>query len=524
MIDVLPPQPAAPAPGRHSARPVSSDDRSNDRFDDILASVDDRREPAPLHDRPSAGRGRRAAAHREPVGAHDGPGGVIVPVDRPAHRPDPVTTDDQRGRAETEPARVGATRSGASATTPADGPVRSGARAAGGSVLPTGSLATTATGGPDAGPATDIGIPALPDGPAPLTAADLDLLGAAAPAGDEPPVTTGMIFDPTTGTATEVPLDPAANGAAEAPPTANAPTATTAPPPDGPAPLDAPVDAPVEPPTGGIVPITDGSTAAGGDPSTGTGLQDAPAATVAPPPDGPAPIDTPPPGPETAVSDGTIVDVDPTPATPAKSAIDHRPDDRLGRPSAAASPVAVAAADPSSHSAHREPTGHDHPDQPAGLNPITAASRPVAAQAVTPPAPAMPASAADVRAVHDQILDHITHQREISEGVHELVLDLEPAELGRLRLELTMDKGTLHVQIRADDDAARHLLSSSLGDLRDALADAGVNPGHVGVDGRGANPSGGGRSDRGAAPADGPAPRARTIRRLNAEQALDVLL
>jgi flagellar hook-length control protein FliK len=133
--------------------------------------------------------------------------------------------------------------------------------------------------------------------------------------------------------------------------------------------------------------------------------------------------------------------------------------------------------------------------------------------------------------VVDQLVAHVSPLAGAAEGTHELTLELRPAELGAVRLEVTLDDGVLSVRVHADDPASRRLLAQSLGDLRHALADAGISAGsldvgdpHAGAEARGrdgdrSSPGRGG--DRPPAADDAPRP---ARGRASSTSAVDVLL
>jgi flagellar hook-length control protein FliK len=93
-----------------------------------------------------------------------------------------------------------------------------------------------------------------------------------------------------------------------------------------------------------------------------------------------------------------------------------------------------------------------------------------AAPAPTPPAP-----------VAQQLVEHVTALATGPDGTHELTIELAPADLGRVQLEVRLGDGVLDVRVHADDPGTRRLLAGSLGDLRSALSEAGIAAGHLDV-------------------------------------------
>ncbi len=128
---------------------------------------------------------------------------------------------------------------------------------------------------------------------------------------------------------------------------------------------------------------------------------------------------------------------------------------------------------------------HDVPG--SRIEPTIAHAGPAAA--APPPAPATPAAASAPAApvtappppVVDQLVGHVTPFIDGPDGSHEITIELAPAELGRVRLRVTLDDGMVHVRLHADDPASRRLLARSMSELRHALTDAGVHAGDLDV-------------------------------------------
>ena len=99
----------------------------------------------------------------------------------------------------------------------------------------------------------------------------------------------------------------------------------------------------------------------------------------------------------------------------------------------------------------------------------------------------------------DQIVSAVVPLHGRGDGRHEVTLELRPDHLGAIRVEVSVEHQTVHLTLHAAEAATGRLLSAALGDLRAALAEAGLTTGHVGV-----GPDGGGwtAQRRPAAPDD----------------------
>lgn len=71
---------------------------------------------------------------------------------------------------------------------------------------------------------------------------------------------------------------------------------------------------------------------------------------------------------------------------------------------------------------------------------------------------------------------------ENAEGSKDIVIHLEPKELGKLVVKLTAQEGIISVKIVAESSETRSLLESNLTNLRQSLADQGIKYGSVEVD------------------------------------------
>jgi flagellar export protein FliJ len=217
----------------------------------------------------------------------------------------------------------------------------------------------------------------------------------------------------------------------------------------------------------------------GADPAT------PPAASAPPPVDAPAPDpsvvpDTPIATPETRTDlaanvAAALTIVDGTAGASASAA------DTGTAPRVAAAPgetAATALAPTQQHIA--PPVAHPSPN--------AAQSTPVATEVVRAPATPTPA------APQEQVVAVLQPIQQRPDGVYRLRLELHPAELGRVDIEVELRAGVLHANLRAEHATAAHALRDAIADLRSRLEAQGVRAGEVTVDGRG--PGGGGNADR----------------------------
>lgn len=164
-------------------------------------------------------------------------------------------------------------------------------------------------------------------------------------------------------------------------------------------------------------------------------------------------------------------------------------------------------------------------DAPMPVN----APAPPATVAVTSAAVATPAQAPTPTPVPAQLVDHVTPLLNKGDGIHEVTIELDPVDLGRVRLEVTLDDGVVSVRVHADDPATRRLLASSIHELRASLTEAGVSAGDLDVRdgdiGGRERPETGERRRHGSAHDDGRStPGDRPRPRTSSRSALDVLL
>ena len=64
---------------------------------------------------------------------------------------------------------------------------------------------------------------------------------------------------------------------------------------------------------------------------------------------------------------------------------------------------------------------------------------------------------------------------QMADGSHRIALQLRPAELGAVHLEVTLDDGRLSVRALVESAATREVLAAALPDLRDELTTAGID-------------------------------------------------
>jgi flagellar hook-length control protein FliK len=141
----------------------------------------------------------------------------------------------------------------------------------------------------------------------------------------------------------------------------------------------------------------------------------------------------------------------------------------------------LASAVPASATVSAAAMQADDVDADVAAPPATAAAAVEVAAEVRPaeatkaPAPATPVRPAE------QIVRIVAPLRAAPDGTYELGLELRPEGLGRVRLDVVVERGVVHVAMRAETDAAMQLLNRSLGELRLGLADAGLEAGRLGV-------------------------------------------
>jgi flagellar hook-length control protein FliK len=110
------------------------------------------------------------------------------------------------------------------------------------------------------------------------------------------------------------------------------------------------------------------------------------------------------------------------------------------------------------------------------------------------PATVAEASTADEpeRAVHHQLVSVLRPLHAQRDGSYSLSLELQPAELGRVQLEVTVRNGEIGLHLVADRASTDQLLRGTVAQLRAELESAGFRAGHVGVGGSQTQAGGGG--------------------------------
>jgi flagellar hook-length control protein FliK len=94
--------------------------------------------------------------------------------------------------------------------------------------------------------------------------------------------------------------------------------------------------------------------------------------------------------------------------------------------------------------------------------------------------------------VPDQVVSVVAPLLSRGDGRHEVTLELRPEELGAIRVEVSVEHGTVYLTLHAAGRATAALLAGALPGLRSALTEAGLTVGHLGVGSGG----GGGDGDR----------------------------
>jgi flagellar hook-length control protein FliK len=120
------------------------------------------------------------------------------------------------------------------------------------------------------------------------------------------------------------------------------------------------------------------------------------------------------------------------------------------------------------------PSAHDNlPPLLASQTPAAAISRPAASALPYTMPPQSPAILAQPGRIGRDMGVEIA--RQVSAGRDEVMIRLDPAEMGRVDVRLSFDdKGSLHAAVTADSPAALDMLRRDAGDLGRALSDAGI--------------------------------------------------
>jgi flagellar hook-length control protein FliK len=183
------------------------------------------------------------------------------------------------------------------------------------------------------------------------------------------------------------------------------------------------------------------------------------------------------------------------PDAPDVPAAKHRPAEAV-RPAPVPLPEAAAAvAGPLARptEAATEGEGRTAPDPVATVtHPSTHAPAAPAREVLKPEIVSGPGAARPATPV-EQVVKAVAPLRRLADGTHNVVLELHPAELGAVRVELSLDRGIVHLGLRADVEGTGHLLRAALPELRSQLDAAGLTSGRVSVDAGQAGPRGDGQ-------------------------------
>jgi flagellar hook-length control protein FliK len=104
--------------------------------------------------------------------------------------------------------------------------------------------------------------------------------------------------------------------------------------------------------------------------------------------------------------------------------------------------------------------------------------------------PVAPPTPAPTTAPHEQVVTVVAPLLQRGDGVYRLRLELHPAELGHVEIDVELRNGVLHANMRPEQAGAAHMLRDALNDLRSRLEAQGVRAGDVTVDGRGPGTTG----------------------------------
>jgi flagellar hook-length control protein FliK len=80
-----------------------------------------------------------------------------------------------------------------------------------------------------------------------------------------------------------------------------------------------------------------------------------------------------------------------------------------------------------------------------------------------------------------QVVSLLTPLRHNGDGEYRLMLQLRPEQLGRVDVQVTLNNGQVSIHLLADNAASRQMLRDHMPELRDALADAGLDAGSLDV-------------------------------------------
>lgn len=150
-------------------------------------------------------------------------------------------------------------------------------------------------------------------------------------------------------------------------------------------------------------------------------------------------------------------------------------------PASASTPLAITSEATTSDAEDERPA--ELSPEPAPVAGLDAPTRIAADAAVAATSDAGPfaGSRGIERALAAQLVERVGTLRHREDGDYELTIQLEPADLGRLELRVRLEGGVVHVQVGAESAATTDLVRRSLPDLREALVQAGLDPGRVDV-------------------------------------------
>ena len=119
---------------------------------------------------------------------------------------------------------------------------------------------------------------------------------------------------------------------------------------------------------------------------------------------------------------------------------------------------------------------------PPPAAPVPLHAPPQHAPAVTAAGPSVPAqAAAPPPALHSQILSAVTPALHRRDGSYSVELQLDPASLGRVRVQLAIAGGEVSLNLASGDAATRDLLRQHMDQLRQQLAESGFGRSSVDV-------------------------------------------
>lgn len=168
----------------------------------------------------------------------------------------------------------------------------------------------------------------------------------------------------------------------------------------------------------------------------------------------------------TTATDPAAID---TTATDPAATGDARPVADDGAPATTLDTAPTAATEDPGQAA---PTGLTAPVEPTTGHTRSAGP---AAPPAGPPAPLDPGPPAS------QLASAVAALRRRGDGEYVATLDLHPAELGRVRVEVEVRAGQVNVQVSAEHAGTRSLLQTGLDDLRAALQQGGLDAGQLDV-------------------------------------------